>query len=362
MTTFDVSEDWHILIPSEPAVLWKTGEDLARLIGLLRGKAGLPDKNAVLVESSRDVPDETVPIILFNVEWGRDFANGFSWRLGKNRMEIFGESGRGLCNGVYDFLAALGVRWPQPGWEELPSPDAGAAGLYPLVSSSAYHPLETDPAKRRRLVITGETPLRSREQVILWAVRNRIDAVVLPLAIIARKKGLAKSVEEDRKQFLSMAKEYTLIIEAGGWELSFLVPRERFFFHRDVFRMDMGKRVKDCNFCPTNPDTISILKREAERLFRGNPKITVFHFWPDRKHESAWCSCPTCRAFTREEQNRIAVNTIADTLAEIAPKSCLSYYEKPGDSVKIPPRPNMFNLGILPGEAGAEGNGLFLAE
>jgi hypothetical protein len=275
-------------------------------------------------------------------------------------MEIFGDSDKGLCNGVYDFLAALGVRWLQPGWEGLPSP--GAAGSYPLERPSVYRPLETDPAKRRRLVITRETPLRSREQVILWAIRNRIDAVVLPLAVIARKKGLAKSVKEDRAQFLSMAKEYALIIEAGGWELSLLVPREHFFFHRAVFRMEMGRRVKEYNFCPTNPDTIAIIKEKAERLFRENPEITVFHLWPDRDHESTWCSCPTCRAFSREEQNRIAVNTVADVLAETAPNSSVSYYENTSDKGDVPPRQNMFNLHTLPGDAGAEEDGLFLAE
>jgi hypothetical protein len=213
-------------------------------------------------------------------------------------------------------------------------------------------------------VITGETPLKNREQAVLWAVRNRIDAVVLPLEDkVPVLSGIAGTAGRSRENILRMAKDHALAVEAGGWELSLLVPRKNFSFHRDVFRMEEGRRVKEYNFCPTNPDTIAIIKREAGRRFRENPEASVFHLWPDRKQELSWCSCPTCRAFTREEQNRIAVNTAADALAEIVPSGSVSYYggsgEEPGS---IPPRPNMFALKILPGEAGAEEAGLFLAE
>jgi hypothetical protein len=361
MINFDVSKDWVILVPPEPAAARKTGADLARIIGLLRGKAGLPPKAAVLADASRDAPDEAVPIILLNAEPGPDIRNGFSWRLGVNRLEIFGASGRGLCNGVYGFLDALGVCWPRPGREELPFPAAPGTGAYPLESPSAYRPAETDPAKRRRLVITGETPPQNREQAVLWAIRNRVDALVLPLEEKAPPlSALTGAPRRNREKLLSMAKDYALALESGGWELSLLVPRKNFSFHREVFRMEEGRRVKDYHFCPTNPDTTAIIKREAERLFRGNPESTVFHLWPDRKR--AWCSCPTCRAFTMEEQNRIAVNTAADVLAETSPGSRVSYYTNTGEAGSIPPRPNMFALHILPGEAGVEEAGLFLAE
>lgn len=363
MTNFDVSKDWVILVPPESVIARKAGADLARIIGLLRGQAGLLPKAAVLANAFRNAPAETDPTIQLDAEPSRDFGNGFSWRLSVNRLEIFGNSGKGLCNGVYGFLAALRVRWPRPGREELPFLPASMSGAYPLESPTVYWPSETDPAKRRRLVITRETPFKNREQALLWAVRNRIDALVLPLEDKTAPFGkILKSPLWNREQFLSMAKDYALAIETGGWELSLLVPRKNFSFHREVFRMETGRRVKDHHFCPTNPDTIAIIKREAERRFRENPDITVFHLWPDRKHESAWCSCPTCRAFTREEQIHIAVNTAADVLADIAPRSLVSYYGKTGDPGAIPVRRNMFGLRKLPGEAGAEEEGLFLAE
>jgi hypothetical protein len=362
MTNFDVSKDWVILAPPESVIARNVGADLARIIGLLRGQAGLLPKAAVLSGAFRNALDEREPIIYLNAEPGRDFGNGFSWRLSANRLEIFGNSGKGLCNGVYGFLAALRVRWPWPGQEELPFLPVSMSGAYPLESSTVYWPSEPDPAKRRRLVITKEISPQKREQALLWAVRNRIDALVLPLEDAVSLGNLLTSSLWSQEQFLSMAKDYALTFEAGGWDLSLLVPRKNFSFHRELFRMDAGKRVKDHHFCPTNPETIAIIRREAERRFRENPEITVFHFWPDRGHEFAWCSCPTCRAFTREEQIRIAVNTVADVLAEIAPESLVSYYGSSGDPGSIPVRRNMFGLRRLPGEAGAEEDGLFLVE
>jgi hypothetical protein len=347
MEYFDVSRDWTLLASSRPAAAQKAAADLARIFALLRAREGLPAKS-IIVDASGDAPGGGVPIITLNAGTGKNFENGFSWRLGADRLEIHGDSGRGLCNGVYNFLAALGVRWPCPGQEEFP-PVPARKGAYPLKAARVYRPADTDAAKRRRLVITKKTPPKSREQAAVWAIRNRIDALALPL--------------EDRGSppagLIETVKDYGMILEAGGWELSLLVPRKKFFFHRDVFRMESGKRVRLFNFCPTNPETTAIIRQEAERFFRQRPEAGVFHLWPDRGRELAWCSCPTCRAFSREEQNRIAVNTAADVLAEIAPESRISYYENTDEAAGILPRPNMFALKRLPGEAGAEDEGLY---
>jgi hypothetical protein len=126
--------------------------------------------------------------------------------------------------------------------------------------------------------------------------------------------------------------------------LSHLVPRRYFFLHRDFFRMEKGKRVKNFNFCPTSPEAIRLIKGEAEKFFRSRPEVQVFHLWPDRGHEKNWCACPACRAFTPEEQNRIAVNSVADVLMEINPQARLSYYEDFEEPGAIAVRSNMFPL------------------
>jgi hypothetical protein len=364
MIKFDVAKNWTILVPFGLKAACRTAADLGRVLSLLRARAGLRAEEPPAQDSSAPV-DVSVPIIALNGEYDRT-ANGFSWRAGIDRVEIYGASERGLCNGIYDFLAALGVNWPEPGAEVLPEPHPDHPPEYPLRAGSAYRATVKEPDKKRRLVITGETPPSRQTDFLLWAVHNGIDALVLPLAekpsFFARLTGKYRRV---REKLFSLAKQYALPVEIGGWELSLLVPRRYFLVKKDIFRMEGGKRTRKYNFCPTNPDTIALIKAEARHRFGNYPDISVFHLWPDRNAEHVWCSCPSCRAFSREEQNRIAVNTAAGILAEINAGALISYYENTGDSaanpVEIGVRPNMFRLPLLPGQEGAEKAGLFLA-
>jgi hypothetical protein len=364
MIKFDVAKNWTVLVPPGLAVAQLAGADLRRILALLRVRAGLNLKEPPQQDSTAPI-DSSVPVIVLNGT-ANSAANGFSWRLGIDRIEIYGASERGLCNGIYDFLAALGVNWPKPGEENLPKPHPDHPPEYPLRAASAYQGTVKEPDKWRRLVITGAVPLSRRENFLIWAVRNRIDALVLPFAekppFLA---GLTGKYGRIRENLLNLAKQYALPVEIGGWALNCLVPRRYFFTKKDIFRMEQGKRTRNYNFCPTNPDTIALLRTEARRHFGEHPDVLIFHLWPDRGAEHLWCSCPSCRAFSREEQNRIAVNTAADVLAEINPEARISYYESTGESGDNPnevsPRPNMFRLRLLPGQEGAEKAGLFLA-
>jgi hypothetical protein len=158
---------------------------------------------------------------------------------------------------------------------------------------------------------------------------------------------------------LALAESYALTIETGGWDLSLLLPRRHFFPNPELFRMEQGKRIKKIHFCATNPDTLGILKQEAEAVFRACPEIEVFHLWPERGNEQTWCACPSCRAFSPGEQNRMIVNYLADSLGALKPSLWVSYYETTGEQIDIPPRPNMFKMDPLPGGDGAEREGLF---
>jgi hypothetical protein len=139
---------------------------------------------------------------------------------------------------------------------------------------------------------------------------------------------------------MKMAERNNVAIEAGGHDLSLLIPRRLFFLHRDMFRMDYGRRRLKCHFCPTNPKTIEYLKKRAAKLFtkllRGMSSEPVFHLWPDRLKENTWCSCPACRAFSPIEQNLIAVNSVADVLAKINPAARVSYLDLSENSPQSP--------------------------
>jgi hypothetical protein len=329
-------------------------DELSRYIQLLRKWAGLPPSPPPVVDASGPSPDETVPVILLNAGDGEPWRNGYSWRLGGDRLEIYGDSGRGLCSGVFDFLDALGIRWPGPDREELPPagnsrrpPHGGrfpsGSGGYPLERGRAHVPSGDEKAgleKRRRIIIPSGLKPKKAAAVIRWAARNRYDAIVV---------SLQDSVPEN-------AACYGLIVERGGRDLSLLVPRRHFFFRRDLFRMEEGKRKREHNFCPTNPDTIGLLKKEAAALFR-TAGAEVLHLWPERGHEQTWCSCPACRAFSAEDQYRIAVNAAADMLADIDPDarlSCLADRAPEEDlsfAPRLPLRPNVFVLDKVPDEA-----------
>jgi hypothetical protein len=153
---------------------------------------------------------------------------------------------------------------------------------------------------------------------------------------------------------LELENNWGLIIERGGWDLSSLIPRGLFFFKRELFRMEEGKRIRNHHFCPTNPEAIALLRR---RISAGGPAgrteqpPQIYHLWPDRGAEHIWCACPACRAFMPREQIRLAVNAAAAALAEKDPRvrvSCLGEEETAADklpgSSEIVPHPNVFRL------------------
>ncbi|MFP3090964.1 DUF4838 domain-containing protein [Treponema sp. TIM-1] len=347
MITLDVSKDWTILLPFPVKAARVMGEELSRCIHVLR-KAGAPALGAPPVaDALGPSPADSVPVVMLHCAENGGEKNGFVWRAGQDRIELFGDSPRGLCNGVYDFLKALGFGWPKPGVEETPRADPAQPCLFPLEKTQGHAPSQAIPAQRRML-LSGNR--KNQEALIPWAARNRIDALVVPLEpgrlFFPKKIAPPGSPGE---LFRSLAAQYALFPELGGWVLSRLVPRRYFLFHRDFFRMTGGKRVKDYNFCPTSPETIRLIREEAAILFRSHPEVRVFHLWPDRGNEKTWCACPTCRAFTPEEQNRIAVNAAADVLLKINPQAWISYYEDSDDPGNIAVRPNMFPCpGFIP--------------
>ena len=183
-------------------------------------------------------------------------------------------------------------------------------------------------------------------EIIKWAASNGYDAVVFPLGEKINPKN----------EYIKLANHYDLKIEAGGRELSLLVPRKLFLLHSDLFRMEQGARTVKHHFCPTNHKSITIIAEQAGELFAGFMNVVsvprVFHLLPDEGFENLWCACPACRAFSPAEQNIIAVNSAADALERLAPDARLSFLDldnglsekPPADNRGIVPRKNMFGL------------------
>jgi len=111
-----------------------------------------------------------------------------------------------------------------------------------------------------------------------------------------------------------------------------------------------GRRVRAHHFCPTNPGTLKLIGSEGGKLFRSAQDVKVFHLWPDKGMESTWCSCPTCRAFTPAEQNRIGVNAASDVLSSLNQGASITFLENSGEGGNIPLRKNLFRMEKLPEE------------
>lgn len=200
----------------------------------------------------------------------------------------------------------------------------------------------------KHFLLPPHVPLKKLNDLFWQSVKQSADAVIVSPKESDLKN--AHTLSRRMKFIFEKAVQHHIDVEIGGWELSSLVPRKHFFFHKDLFRMVQGERIKNIHFCPTNPDTINLVQKEARKLFSRFPEVSVFHLWPDRYNELMWCNCPSCRAFSFAEQNIIAVNAAADILAEINPGAMLSYIEIEtinDEKPSINPRANMFAVSFV---------------
>ena len=199
---------------------------------------------------------------------------------------------------------------------------------------------------RKRLFIDKKTGAKERLNIVKFAVDNKCDTLVFSLDDKFFKGGNRKL------KYIKLMKQHSFTVEAGGRDFSLLLPRRMFLFHRDMFRMEQGKRKADHHFCPTNPKTTAIAGKRAYNLFaRILREVTIpriFHLIPDEGHETAWCACPACRAFSPAEQNIIAVNTAAGALEKLDSEALIFYHDFGADPVAegITPGKNTFRLQI----------------
>jgi len=192
---------------------------------------------------------------------------------------------------------------------------------------------------RNRLFIGRKAGTGERVKIIRWAIEHGYNTLVFPLDDKIFRGGGGKDIK--------LIKHFAFFIEAGGRDLSLLLPRHLFLFNKELFRMEQGKRKMNNHFCPTNPKTTAIIAKRAKKLFsRAMHKTTpdrIFHLLPDENCENVWCQCPPCRAFRPVDQYLIAVNASADALAKLDPQAKLSYvdFDTEPEAAKVKTRKNM---------------------
>ncbi len=329
MKDFDVSKEWVILAPAAGGATVKAAAgELARRLGELRS-GPVPMRSA-----DESAPPEETPIIVLNAG---DGGRGYSWRAGEDRVEIYGDSPKGLLDGAFDFLEALGFSWEGDSVRPpLPVEGQGSLGSkrVPLARPGAYAASDAAADRTVAEAAPGESPLA----LVARAAWSRAEAV--------RCRGKVNA--EARR----LAAEYGLLLEAPGPRPGTLLPRLLILIKPDFFRMEGGRRRLDRCFCPSNPAAIAAAARRAARYFRRRPRADVYRFELPRLEEGqALCSCPACRAFSPREQAIMAANAVAAGLEIAAPGARLLVESWDDDDLEPAVRPRN-NILIKAGRTG----------
>ena len=273
---------------------------------------------------------------------GPDRRRGFVWRASPSRMEVHGDSEAGLLAGVYDLLAAAGMRWAAPSAPAsrvAPAATAGsgaASGAAPSAraAQAAGRRVELAAARGRGgaapgavLILGHGSYLGAAPDYLLWAARNGYSGVFFHTTDRALAYGASPLAlyEAMRPELAALALRLGLEVEEGGHCLSSLLPRSRFKKEPELFRMRDGERRADSNFCPSNPRSLDIIKAAFGEKVRARPEVDVFHVWPDDLPGGGWCTCPACAGLSPAAQSLRTALALAEVLAGERPDARLSF-------------------------------------
>jgi hypothetical protein len=180
-------------------------------------------------------------------------GDGFRRRARPARVELHGDSPRGLLFGVYRTLEELGLSWPWPGQKR---GRAQGAQLEELI--------EDAPTVPGRCLALGERALlEDAESWIVWAARNRLNALFVHVGMGREPTGAAPEAtwRECRGRALELARERGTTIEHGGHLVPELLPA------RELSAVAAGE--------PPSEGARQVL---ADHV-RAHPEADVLHLW-----------------------------------------------------------------------------------
>jgi hypothetical protein len=268
---------------------------------------------------------------VIQIDSGNGDRDGFDLTVTKERITIHGHTPRGVLYGAYQLLEDMGCRWYYIGELGEVTPRADKIELPEKKSSQAAS------FRERSVMVAYPSYYERFDEWIDFLTKMRINNIV----IYGRSLDWWKA---NRERYLPHLQERQTIIEFGGHILPSFVPRELFDEHPEYFRMtEKGARTKDKNFC-SQSGAIEILKKNTHDFFSQLPEITYFHIWADDLKGGGWCHCPKCKDVPSEDQNLIAMNAMAEVLAQVNPKASLALlaYHDTMNAPTIKPAPNLF--------------------
>jgi hypothetical protein len=217
--------------------------------------------------------EDGLQIVLSHAGRGHD---GYRRRARPSRIELHGDSPRGLLFGVNRTLEELGLSWPWPGQER---GRAHGAQLEELV--------EDAPALPGRCLVLGERALvEDAENWIVWAARNRLNAVFVHVSTRRNPTGAAPEAawQERRRHAVEFARERRMTIEHGGHLLPELLP------------------AAELSALATGEQPSEGARRILAKQVRTHPEADVIHLWgadlpgSSRGHEASEAALRTANA------------------------------------------------------------------
>jgi hypothetical protein len=315
----DFSEDWRIIGGEGldgPAAF--AAEELASVLGRIigrpvhRGGTDVSERIIILYAGKRD-PSKS--------PGGRKHQPRFSWRASSDRVELYGEDGFALLRAAYDFLAALGANWPEPG------PEAEGLPHGPLLRLEAPSWTSDDRSLPATLILGHAVFLEDWRERLLWAVRSGYSSVFIhttpdPLAMGAIPGSLYEAL---RPEIAAEAQRLGLTLELGGHWLSSFLPRSLFRSEPGLFREKDGTRTADHNLCPSSDRALELAVESFASWAEAHPEAKVLHAWPDDLPSGGYCGCARCSGLAPAAQSLKIARTLAAALAERRPEATLSF-------------------------------------
>jgi len=260
--------------------------------------------------------------------------DGFVKAADETGVTIASMSGKGVLNGVYALAEEMGFAFLMPGekGERVPTALKEIEEETRTVNPRFAH---------RGIFASSRCETYSLEDWYGFLAKLRFNAICAHSDMIV----------PDRMDLLKLL---GFRVEAGGHGMSACLPRDLFEKEPELFRMFQpedfgGKRMKDSNFCVTNPKTRDIVKENFKK--RVAPAVEAglhaVHAWADDLPGGGWCMCSRCRSLAGTDQSALTMNVEAQAVREL--KSALrvpviAYHDTMFPSTFFAPDPACFLL------------------
>ena len=260
--------------------------------------------------------------------------DGYACSAAGGSYAIAAREEKGVLNGLYALAERLGFAFVMPGEEGEFVPER-------LTSAEDDTWTENPRFKYRGLFSSSDCVRYTAKEWYAFLAKLRFNAMCAHVS----GDGI---VDDD------FAKTVGLRLEIGGHGMSACLPRDMFEKEPELFRMFQpedfgGKRMKDSNFCATNPKTRDIVKENFKKKLEPGIRrgYHAIHGWADDLPGGGWCMCSRCRALLGTDQSQLTMNLEAQAVKELGVDMrvpAIAYHDTMFPSLTIQPDPVCFLL------------------